>query len=760
LTRVSAESKPQFTGLESWQLRRRAMPTQSKGRALVCIGLALCNVLAAVAQAQDLSFEHAQAFQAGTNPYLIAVGDFDGDGQPDLVTGNGSPPELSVLLGDGQGGFQFPRSLELGQPGAYPASVAVGDFNRDGRLDLVVSYDILSSPGGFAVFWGIGDGSFLAPAYYPLPAGAGFVAVGDFNGDGVPDLAVVTGNGISVFLGNGDGSFQSAPSLFLGRLIYFVAVGDFNGDGWQDLVVTMRAPGPHTTNVSVFLSNGDGTFRAPWEWRVGDHAYDDAFSVAVGDFNGDGWQDLAVTSSDVSVFLGNGNGTFRAPENFESGPGFFVLVCDFNGDGFLDLASSGAVVLLGNGDGSFQSPRIFAAGQNGNVAGIVAGDFNGDGNLDLAQPGFGNPGPGSVEVLWGNGDGSFPAPRGFFGGELPISVAVADFNSDGLPDLVVANNRSANVSVLLGNGDGSFQDAQHFAAGNFPYFVAVGDFNGDGLPDVAVANITDPGTVSVLLGNGDGSFLAAASFAVGSNPNSVAVGDFNRDGALDLAVAYEGSPPDFRGGVSVLLGNGDGSFQPPRSFGPGFNISVAVGDFNGDGALDLAVANATNPGTVSVLLGNGDGSFQAVASYAIGNNPTSVAVGDFNGDGFPDLAVAYWGSSPDFLGGVSVLLGNGDGSFQRPRNLVAGDLPHSVAVCDLNGDGAVDLAVANFSNSGNVTVLLGNGNGTFQDPRTFATLRNTTPASVAVSDFNGDGRPDLAIANTWFVTVLVNNTPR
>ena len=226
--------------------------------------------------------------------------------------------------------------------------------------------------------------------------------------------------------------------------------------------------------------------------------------------------------------------------------------------------------------------------------------------------------------------------------------------------------------------------------------MVVGDVNGDGRPDLAVANFTS-NNVSVLLGNGDGTFQPARSYGAGTNPNSVAVGDVNGDGRPDLAVANASGNT-----VSVLLGNGDGTFQPARSYGAGTNPqSVAVGDFNGDGRPDLAVANYYS-NDVLVLLGNGDGTFQPVMSFDAGTNPISVAVGDINGDGRPDLAVANANSN-----NVSVLLGNGDGTFQPARTFGVGNNPFSVAVGDVNGDGRPDLAVAN-ANSNNVSVLINN----------------------------------------------------
>jgi hypothetical protein len=278
---------------------------------------------------------------------------------------------------------------------------------------------------------------------------------------------------------------------------------------------------------------------------------------------------------------------------------------------------------------------------------VAVGDFNGDGVPDLAVADYG----GGVSVLLGNGDGSFQAPVSYLVGTASTSVAVADFNGDGIPDLAVVN-QSGGVSVLLGNGDGTFGKAVKSGAGYDPYALAVGDFNGDGIPDLAVTNYYYLQGVSILPGNGDGTFARASSINDNAGwHNAVAVGDFNGDGAADLAVTSIASER-----VSVFLGHGDGTFGPAVSYAvDSYGGSVAVGDFNGDGIADLAVP--TYADTVDVLLGRGDGSFQGAASYAVGTNPRSVAVGDFNGDAYPDLAVANYGSDT-----VSVLLNTADGT--------------------------------------------------------------------------------------------------
>jgi hypothetical protein len=332
-------------------------------------------------------------------------------------------------------------------------------------------------------------------------------------------------------------------------------------------------------------------------------------------------------------------------------------------------------------------------------------DVNGDGRPDLVVA---NLGSNTVSVLLGNGNGTFRAQQTFTAGVVPCSIAAADVNGDGKPDLVVANRNytSGTVSVLLGNGNGTFQSQQTFATGSQPVSVAVSDLNGDGRPDLVVAN--RGGTVSVLLGNGNGTFQTQQTFATGAYPRSVAVSDVNGDGRPDLIVANFSSNT-----VSVLLGNGNGTFQSQQTFASGTHpYSVAVSDVNGDGKPDLVVANS-NSNTVSVLLGNGNGTFQAQQTFATGSYPGSVAVSDVNGDGKPDLVVATGGSNAGIL---SVLLGNGDGTFQTQQTFATGSHPYFVAVSDVNGDGRPDLVVANsnsISSSATVSVLLGNSNGNF-----------------------------------------------
>jgi hypothetical protein len=323
------------------------------------------------------------------------------------------------------------------------------------------------------------------------------VAVGDFNGDGKPDLVVTMFlDDVAVLLNNGDGTFRRGVSLAADAKPFGVAISDFNSDGILDLAVTREK----ADCVSIYRGQGDGTFQAPRDFASGSQPQ----GVAVGDFDADGKLDLAVANQNpggqsVSVLRGNGDGTFRSAVQYPSPMGAIaVAVADFNGDGKADLVTSNGQgdtvrVFLGNGDGTFRSGVPYSVGNGPGV--VVVADFNGDGAPDLAVE---NVGFHNVSVLLGKGDGTFRPAVSYPAGLSPGGLAVADFNGDGKPDLAVANHFSYNVSVLLGNGDGTFRPPLHYAAGWTPAGVAVADFNGDNKPDVAVANYFG-GNVSVLL---------------------------------------------------------------------------------------------------------------------------------------------------------------------------------------------------------------------------------------------------------------------
>ena len=308
------------------------------------------------------------------------------------------------------------------------------------------------------------------------------VASGDFNGDGKMDLVTANlgSNTVGVLLGNGDGTFQAVQTYATGSWPWFVTTADLNGDGKLDLIVANRS----SNTISILLGNGDGTFQAQRTIAVGSIP----FCVAVGDFNGDGKPDLAVTNASnntLSVLLGNGDGTFGTAKTFATGTYPISLVtADLNGDGKLDLVaangdSNSVSVLLGNGDGTFQTHRDYAVGSDPD--GLAVADFNDDGKLDLVAS---NDGSDSVSVLLGNGDGTFQAQQTYSVFSYPDSVTVADVSGDGIPDLLLATPGNDDVAILLGNGDGTFATEKVASVGTSDTYAIAADLNGDGLPDL------------------------------------------------------------------------------------------------------------------------------------------------------------------------------------------------------------------------------------------------------------------------------------
>ncbi|WP_293337888.1 DUF4347 domain-containing protein [Microcoleus sp. CAWBG58] len=332
-------------------------------------------------------------------------------------------------------------------------------------------------------------------------------------------------------------------------------------------------------------------------------------------------------------------------------------------------------------------------------------------------------------------------------------VATGDFNKDGNLDLVFATTgTNRNVSIALGDGTGKFGAATNLNT-NPPsdlatWSVAVGDFNKDGNSDLVTAN-NFTNNVSLLLGNGNGTFGNATYFGVGANPYTVAAGDFNSDGNPDLVTANRSS-----NNISILLGNGNGSFSAATNLSVGLNpYFVLVGDFNKDNKSDFATANLSS-NNISILLQNANGSFGAATNFTVANNPNYIVLGDFNGDQNPDLATSNQGSN-----NVSIILGNGTGSFGAATNYSVARDPLAIAAGDFNVDGKIDIATAN-NGSDDVSLLLGNGNGTFGTVINFGVGIN--PQGIVAGDFNKDGLPDLATANfdSFNTSILLNTTPK
>ena len=346
-------------------------------------------------------------------------------------------------------------------------------------------------------------------------------------------------------------------------------------------------------------------------------------------------------------------------------------------------------------------------------------------------------------------------------GTAPGSVEIADFNGDGKPDIVVANEQSNNVTILLGDGKGGFTQAKGspFPAGHLPNDIAIGDFNRDGKLDLAIANHEET-HLTVLLGDGTGGFTPAPNspLAVGVKPHvhGVATGDLNGDGNLDLVTDNWGNNQ-----VAVLFGNGKGDFSTTGTFldvGKMPYQRVRVGDVNGDGKADIITTNLEGD-NVTVLLGDGRGGFkQAIGSpFPCGDSPFNFAIGDVNNDGKPDLAIVNSPSSAagrSGKDGLTVLLGNGNGGFTMLAGspLATGKIPNRVAIGDVNGDGVNDIAVSS-PDGNNITLFLMSSRGTVASSSTIAV--GGKPKGLAIRDLNGDGKADVVTTNNGDNTVTI-----
>lgn len=757
----------------------------------------------------------------------LAEADFDGDGKADLVAVAQSADEVEVLIGSGTGTFSINATTGKYTVPGQPSQVVTGDFNNDGKSDFAVSLEGGSGPNAVVVFLGNGAGSFTQQSPITVPdTTPRAISVGDFNGDGNPDIAVV-GAGISILLGDGTGNFTvntGSPFTFVGTGSgpQQMGVGDLNGDGIEDFALPVSSPNDVVVVLGALASTGStlGT-SSPSTIPVGTNV-SLALSVSNG---GSAFNSIAGTATffDGSSTLGNGaqsgnnysftasgltagNHTFSATYNggagnaastsntitidvqetqtitFSAPPNVTLPQSPFSIASYAS-ASSGLTVQF-----SSNSTSVCTVNADDVVTVLIIGTCS----ITASQPGDGvnyaaaTPVTKTFQVLGEPQSITFDAiPNQLFG--IPPFPIAAQSNSL-LPITLTSNQPSIcktsgslvamlttgtcsitasqagnstyaaatsvtrTFNVTLANPSGTLIAASNspFQVGTDPNSVAVGDFNGDGIPDLAVANYgansAGPGgSVTVLLGDGAGNFTQASNSPIpvptsqGGNPYSIASGDFNADGHQDIAVASV-----YTDDVTVLLGNGDGTFAQasgsPFSVGshPQQPFFITVGDFNNDGIQDLVTANAAG-NSVTVLLGNGSGGFTS-ASFAVGHTPESIAVGDFNNDGAEDLAVSNVNSN-----NVTVLLGNGSGGFSPASGspLAVGTNPFSIVTADFNGDGKLDLATANEGSS-NVTVLLGNGSGGFSSGTSYSV---GATFFLTAADLNGDGAPDLILSN-------------
>ena len=722
---------------------------------MICLGIMCTFILKAEARALISDDSH---------PHYVAVGDFNNDGRPDIVVPNSGTNNIEVFLRHGNSTFTDQTTYSTGA-GSLPYAVAVGYFNNDKLLDIAVANFGTNSIG---VFLGTGNGTYASQGIFSTGSSRPrWIGVGDFNNDTQLDLVVVNygTNTIGVLLGDGHGNFANQITFFTGfdSIPYSLAIGDFNNDHKLDIAVAHYG----TNTIGVYLGQGNGTFTSQAILNLGMNSHPS--SIVIGDLNNDTHLDIVVVcpgTNSVDVILGFGNGTFAMVTKYSTGNNsspLSVAIGDFDNDNKLDIAvaSYGTVsvgVLFGRGNGLFSDQITFFTSSNSNPYSIATGDFNNDTRLDIAAINYDY---NYVDIILTYRNYSFLNQTTYPTTGInsnPNSVAVADFNNDNRSDIIIANYGADNIDVFLGFGNGTFADQISYSTGDgsAPNSVTTGDFNNDNQVDIVVAN-NWAGTMGIFLSNGDGTFAIQITYSTGSysGPSAVAIGDFNSDNCSDIVVANS-----WTNNIGIFLGNGDGTFSNQSTYSTGDGSGpqfVVVGSFNNDSHLDIGVVN-NGDGTLGIFLGHGDGTFSNQTTYSVGitDGPTSAAVGDLNNDGQLDIAITIYYSRA-----IIIFLGCGNGTFKNAATYSVGSAsrPYSVAFGDWNNDDRLDIAVANC-NSDNVLVLVGDGDGTFSNEKTYPTGNNSCSCSVAFGDFNSDGLLDIAVANfnTDVVGVFLGST--
>lgn len=738
--------------------------------------LAAGLTLVAGAPVSARPFLSSPMFGVGHNPSRIASADFDQDGLVDIAVanyGNSEPGTVGLLLGLGGGAFRYVGVVYA--PGDwYPQTLETDDFNGDGFPDLILMTGCCGNEQVHVLF-GQGDGTFVLNQQFGVP---GSVHLGRITIDDRPDLIVTAGNGLAVYKCRFDGVFLPMTAGVLPAGIDFTTgpgiVGDLDGDNISDVA----GPTPGGQGLTIALGSANGTF-TPVQNLPGVIAWGRG---TIGDLNGDDAPDLIVeTRPDYYLYMGAayaglGNGQVAATPFWSSpidGQTLQFAIGDLNLDGIQDLVTAGpgsVEIRRGDGQGGLVSDGRFVAGDEARQ--VLIGDFDGAGQLDLAfVAGFSD----AVGLILAREDGSYTPRRAptldhVSGG---AALAVADVNNDGRLDLIQAHVEPdacleescpwSETSVALGLEGGGYGPKTSYPTGMYPESLLVQDLTSDGRPDIVSVNIQDvdgaggwsPGNVSILVGNGDGTFQPERRYDVGIWPRQAAAGDFNVDGILDLAVVS-----DYGGTVTTLRGVGDGSFVVTQTFASGLHTRrVRAADFDGDFKPDLVIVNhgylyTGVRGDVSFLRGRGDMTFDPRLVLARPILPASLETGDLDQDGDPDLLVADEGDS-DYtgsdIGGALILRNLGNGGFAELPILRSGLTPIDSTIADVNGDGTSDLMI--FNRSRDISVFPGQGGAAFGLPTRYADFGC---GDFVTGETNVDGRVDL-IGLCWPGVAIVNN---
>jgi hypothetical protein len=698
------------------------------------------SVLESAAACQQPAFTGSRVTktQPGVNDTTVA--DFNSDGRPDIAGYQFQQQMISIQFNLGNGLFGEPKLIN---PGAGGISLTNGDFNNDGFTDFISPTKIM---------FGDGQGNFSEPRAVQLGTAVDRLITGDFNGDDNLDFASVVSstNSMMVFYGDGFGNFPTSTEIPVGGSPDNYEVNDFNNDRIDDLAVVLS----NVNRVVIALGTENGAFQSPVTIQVAGTG--SLRHITSGDLNGDGKADL-VTSNDgfgtQSFFvpmLNDGSGNFTALPRFTDDFDTVtrLKLADTNFDGKLDLiftsTYTGTVVIKnGNNDGTFQTSR-HTAGLPGDFK-IFYEDFTGDGIPDFGLTSY------QVEafaVLINDGSGNFGAERFDIGDYSPIGIVSADFNGDGRKDFVVAKE-SLSLSVTLRNAGGGFDAPVSIPLTRTPRFILTGDMNADNKPDIIalVQNISEQlGTTAVFISNGNGTFQPPVLSTIADirGMRQPALTFMTNDSVPDLIVP---SPANQR--VVLLQGYTGGVFIQTNVLNIQSAIrTVATGDFNQDGKYDIAVLN----GSVMIYLGDGNGNHEFIGSFPSGSANLGLFTSDFNNDGILDLVTSLDSTSPGAgnAGKIFILMGAGKGGFGAPREYTLGRGPTAMGAADFDGDGNVDLAVANpgqyalsggFYPDSRISVLYGDGQGVF--PRQNAVIAASSPRGLIIEDFSGDGLPDI-----------------
>jgi hypothetical protein len=682
-------------------------------------------------------------------PRDVALGDFNRDNHTDLVIANSGIDNIGIRLGNGNRTFADQITYPTGL-GSRPYWVEIGDFNNDTLLDIVVANYGTNNIG---LFLGFGNGSFANQSTFSLNFSRPLsIAINDFNNDSQSDI-VVSNDGsfyITVLLGFGNGSFQIDMNYYMGHdsAPCSIAVADFNNDSQPDIATVNYG----TSELAILLSTENGLFSID-KYSTGDGSH--PTSVTIGHFNNDHLMDIAIANSathNIGVFLGSKDGRFTPIITISTKSNSYlqsIATGYFNNDNYLDIivANSGEntiIVFEGYGNGSFSIATIESTGYNSNPCAIAVGNFDKDESSDIVVV---NNGINYILVLtsyafhttanqstYSTGTGSYPN-----------SIAVGDFNNDSHRDIAVANTYGANIGIFFGYGNGAFTDQDILPTidySYYPYSITIGDFNKDKQLDIAAGMILS-NQVHFYLGQDDGLFKYGETYSVGENsyPYLIASADFNNDTNLDLVTANCDD-----NNVAVLLGYGDGTFSNATYYTTkdySCPIFVSVGDFNGDGLVDLVSANYFGI-TLSIFLNNGNGTFQNSIFISTGNyNPFWIVVGDLNNDTHQDIVLTH----PDYSS-ISILGGYGNGTFENIYTYLIdiGVVPWSVILGNFNKDTKIDIAVANAADS-SIYIFYGRGDGNFDFPDTILIEDVSYTFCMASGDFNNDNQVDIVVGN-------------